>query len=134
MYFRKDWIDLGRAALQWRPGKPLDDEQRTLIGLTLATIPGGLAAMADCPNVVAKLSGFGMYSRRWTVAMIRPWVDALIAEFGPERCMYGSNYPVDRLGAPYARIMAAMDELLAGRDAGSRAAIMGGTARRVYRI
>ena len=46
VYFRKDWIDLGRAALQWRPGKPLDNEQRTLIGLTLATIPGGLAAMA----------------------------------------------------------------------------------------
>jgi undecaprenyl-diphosphatase len=46
VYFRKDWVDLGRAALQWRPGKPLDDEQRTLVGLTLATIPGGLAALA----------------------------------------------------------------------------------------
>ncbi|MBL8837717.1 MAG: amidohydrolase family protein [Alphaproteobacteria bacterium] len=95
---------------------------------------GGLAAMAACPNVVAKLSGFGMYSRQWTVAMMQPWVDALIDEFGPQRCMYGSNYPVDRLGAPYARIMAAMAELLARRDAGARAAIMGGTARRVYRI
>ena len=46
VYFRKDWLDLGRAALQWRPGKPMNDEQRTLVGLTLATIPGGLAALA----------------------------------------------------------------------------------------
>ncbi len=95
---------------------------------------GGLAAMAACPNVVAKLSGFGMYSRSWTVAMIRPWVEALIATFGPQRCLYGSNYPVDRLGGSYAKIMDAMDELLAGHDPAARAAVMGGNARRVYRI
>ncbi len=46
VYFRKDWLELARAALAWRPGHALSDEQRTLVGLTLATIPGGLAAMA----------------------------------------------------------------------------------------
>jgi undecaprenyl-diphosphatase len=46
VYFRKDWLDLARGALAWRPGHALNDEQRTLVGLTLATIPGGLAAMA----------------------------------------------------------------------------------------
>lgn len=46
VYFRRDWITLLRAALQWRPGQPLDREQRMLLGLALATIPGGVAALA----------------------------------------------------------------------------------------
>lgn len=46
VYFRRDWIALAQSALRWRPGVALDVEQRTLLGLTLATIPGGLAALA----------------------------------------------------------------------------------------
>lgn len=46
VYFRRDWIALAAAAWRWRPGTPMNDEQRTLLGLTLATIPGGLAALA----------------------------------------------------------------------------------------
>jgi undecaprenyl-diphosphatase len=46
VYFRRDWIALALAAWRWRPGTPMNDEQRTLLGLTLATIPGGLAALA----------------------------------------------------------------------------------------
>jgi undecaprenyl-diphosphatase len=46
VYFRRDWIALALAAWQWRPGKPMNAEQRTLVGLTLATVPGGLAALA----------------------------------------------------------------------------------------
>ena len=45
IYFRKDWLELARAAIAWRPGRPLDADQRTLLGLTLATIPGGIAAL-----------------------------------------------------------------------------------------
>jgi undecaprenyl-diphosphatase len=46
VYFRDDWLRLARSALAWRPGTPLTDDQRLLVGLTLATIPGGLAALA----------------------------------------------------------------------------------------
>ncbi len=46
VYFRRDWFALLTSLWFWRPGKPLDNEQRTLLGLTLATIPGGLAALA----------------------------------------------------------------------------------------
>lgn len=45
IYFREDWLRLGRAAFAWRPGRPLDDDQRMLFGLALATIPGGIAAL-----------------------------------------------------------------------------------------
>lgn len=46
VYFRRDWMELARGLLAWRPGQVLDREQRMLLGLTLATIPGGLAALA----------------------------------------------------------------------------------------
>lgn len=46
VYFRRDWLALARAAWRWRPGHGLDEDQRLLVGLTLATIPGGLAALA----------------------------------------------------------------------------------------
>jgi len=45
VYFRQDWFDLAHAGLRWRPGQALNAEQRTLLGLILATIPGGLAAL-----------------------------------------------------------------------------------------
>ncbi len=46
LYFRADWRRLILAALDWRPGRPLNDDQRLAVGLALATIPGGLAALA----------------------------------------------------------------------------------------
>ncbi|MBV6413975.1 MAG: Undecaprenyl-diphosphatase [Xanthomonadales bacterium] len=46
VYFRRDWFALAHAAWRWRAGRPLDREQRLLLGLLLATIPGGLAALA----------------------------------------------------------------------------------------
>jgi undecaprenyl-diphosphatase len=46
VYFRRDWIALARAAWQWRPGMALNQDQRMLAGLTLATLPGGVAALA----------------------------------------------------------------------------------------
>jgi len=94
----------------------------------------GMAELASCPNVAMKLSGFAIFDRGWTAVALRPWVSTLIELFGPERCMWGSNYPVDRLGGSYARIVEAMAILLGGCDPVERAAIMGGTARRLYRI
>lgn len=46
LYFRRDWSALAQGLLRWRPGQPLDPDQRLLLGLLLATIPGGLAALA----------------------------------------------------------------------------------------
>lgn len=46
VYFRADWLQLARGLMRWRPGQVLDADQRLLLGLALATIPGGLAALA----------------------------------------------------------------------------------------
>ncbi len=45
LYFRSDWLHLARGLLRWRPGSGLDADQRLLLGLVLATIPGGIAAL-----------------------------------------------------------------------------------------
>jgi predicted TIM-barrel fold metal-dependent hydrolase len=94
----------------------------------------GVAALAACPNVAMKISGFAIVERAWTLDTIRPWVTFALERFGPERCLFGSNFPVDRLGATYARIVEATRTLIAGLSPADQHAVMAGTARRVYRI
>ena len=62
------------------------------------------------------------------------WGAHLLATFGPDRVLWGSDWPVLELAAPYARWWADTQALLAGCDAAARAAVLGGTARRVYRL
>ena len=59
--------------------------------------------LADRPNVAAKVSGLGMFDHDWTVESIRPFVLDTIETFGVERCMFASNFPVDRLPATTTR-------------------------------
>ncbi len=64
---------------------------------TLGLWRAAMAQLADCPNVRVKLSGLGVVGQPWSVALQRPVIDALIADFGPQRCMFASNFPVDSL-------------------------------------
>jgi predicted TIM-barrel fold metal-dependent hydrolase len=60
-----------------------------------------ISALAEADNVACKISGFGMVDHDWTVDSIRPWVMHCIEAFGPDRCMFGTNWPVDVLYATY---------------------------------
>lgn len=60
-----------------------------------------MSALAEAENVACKISGFGMADNGWTVASIRPWVMHCIEAFGPDRSMFGTNWPVDILYATY---------------------------------
>ena len=62
------------------------------------------------------------------------WGAHLLATFGPDRVLWGSDWPVLELAASYARWWADTQTLLAGCNAAGRAAVLGGTARRVYRL
>lgn len=93
-----------------------------------------VARLADCPNTVIKISGFGMVDNRWTVDSIRPFVAHCLERFGPDRAMFGSNFPVDRLMADYGRIWQAFDTLTTDLPDSARAALFVGTASRVYRL
>jgi len=94
----------------------------------------GLAALAACANVSAKLSGLVTEASwdTWTTGDLRPYVEHAVATFGPDRLMFGSDWPVCTLAAPYGRVVTAVDELVAGLSTSERAVVMGGTAATVY--
>jgi len=93
-----------------------------------------LKAAAKFPNVYCKLSGMVTEAdwKAWKPADLKPYVDAALEAFGPDRCMYGSDWPVCLLAAPYAAVHGALNELLAALSASDRAKILGGTAEKFY--
>lgn len=92
-----------------------------------------LAALAREPNVVAKLSGLVTEaSKGWKAADLRPYVETALTAFGPDRLMVGSDWPVCLLAGEYAEVLDATNTLLEELTATERAAVLGGTATRVY--
>lgn len=94
----------------------------------------GLRLLAAQPNTAAKISGLGMTDHHWTVESIRPIVLEVIEAFGPERAMFGSNFPVDSLYSGYRELYAAYDAITADFTDAERRLLFADTARRVYRI
>lgn len=90
--------------------------------------------MAALPNVYCKLSGFGMFDPHWSSESIRDVVLPVIDAFGPQRCMWGSNFPVDSLAADYASVFARVGKLLAEFSADEQAQMLRDTAAGFYRI
>lgn len=100
----------------------------------LASWRRGLAAFAELPNTVCKVSGLGMFNPGWTTEALRPVVNSVIEIFSPQRVMFGSNFPVDKLYRSYDAYWRAYAELLKGCAAGERAAMFTGNASRFYRL
>ncbi len=92
----------------------------------------GMALMAGESNVVAKISGLGMFNHRCTAESVAPVMREMLALFGPERCMFGSNFPVDKLWVSYADMIAAYRGAAAELNEAERRALMHDTAHRVY--
>jgi L-fuconolactonase len=92
-----------------------------------------IAAVAECPNTVCKLSGIATEAAPdWTVADIKPYVDHVLEVFGPQRLLWGSDWPVVNLAGGYACWWEATTRLLAPLGAPARDAILGGSAERIY--
>ena len=107
----------------------------------------GISQLAECEQVTVKVSGLAMpilgfgyhtWSEPPSVARVaddmQPFVDHLLDTFGAGRCMFGSNFPVDKAAIPWATLADATASVLADRPADERAAVLAGTGRRVYRI
>lgn len=110
-------------------GQPRDQDRQGLAGWAAA-----LRRLAQQPNVSIKLSGFGMFDVNWTADSLRPLILTAIDCFGPARCMFGSNFPVDKLMRGYREIWQSYDDITRGFGEEERAAMFHGTAARVYRI
>jgi L-fuconolactonase len=91
---------------------------------------------AKCPNIYVKLSGMVTEAdwKNWKPADLKPYVEAALEYFGPQRCMYGSDWPVCELAATYEQQFDALNQALGTIDSEARERIFGGTAQQFYRL
>ena len=83
-------------------GSPHD---RSVIGL--ADWAQALRHLSALPHITCKLSGLGMFKHDWRPADFRPIIEVCLDQFGPDRCMFGSNFPVDSLYSDYETLLRA---------------------------
>jgi len=95
-----------------------------------------IARAAELPNMSVKLSaGLALVVKwQWSTGEIRRYADHVLGLFGPERVMAGSNWPVVVLGGTFATVWRGITELLAGLTPAERAAVLGGSAQRIYAL
>jgi L-fuconolactonase len=92
-----------------------------------------IASLAEYPNIVCKLSGLATEAALdWQVADLRQVVDHVVTCFGPQRMLWGSDWPVVNLAGGYANWLAATETLLADLSPNEKADIFGGNAARIY--
>ena len=107
----------------------------------------GIAAVAACPNITLKLGGMGMprmgfdwHTRAVPIGSeelaeaMAPWMQYCIEHFGPERCMFESNFPPDKVSFSYHVLYNAFKRLSRAYSPAERAAMFHDTAVKVYRI
>jgi L-fuconolactonase len=92
------------------------------------------AAASERPNVVAKLSGLNTAAATgWTSADLSPYVDHALATFGPDRLMYGGDWPFALLNAQsYTQVWRGLRSTLDALPSDARRSVLSGTACRVY--
>ena len=114
---------------------------------SIAQWGASMAALAGCANVAVKLGGLGMpnmglglhrrpapASSEELAALWRPYIEPCIELFGPDRCMFESNFPPDKHGASYAVLWNAFKRLTAGHTPSEKRALFAATAARIYRL
>jgi predicted TIM-barrel fold metal-dependent hydrolase len=94
----------------------------------------GMKLLASASNVSCKISGLGMADWKWTVDSIRPFVLDAIDAFGVERCMFASNFPVDKLFSSYDAVFDAFKAMTNDFSDSERRALFHDNAERVYRL
>lgn len=94
----------------------------------------GMALLASEPNIVAKLSGLGTFIHRNDPAHIARICRETIALFGPSRCLYGSNFPIENIWTAYPPLIGAFRAALADYAPAEQADMFFNVAARVYRL
>ena len=107
----------------------------------------GIDQVAECPNIIMKLGGVGMprmgfdlHTRTQPVGSeelaqsIAPFINYSIEKFGPDRCMFESNFPVDKVSFSYHVLFNAFKRVSQAYTASERSSLFHDTAARVYRL
>lgn len=93
-----------------------------------------MTELAERPNVVSKLSGFGTFQHRLDPELVRWLTTETIGMFGADRCLWGSNFPIEKLWTDYSSLLGAHRAAAGGLSAAEQQAIFNDTASRVYRL
>jgi L-fuconolactonase len=127
------------AFVDRHPQQPivLDHLAKPLIAaLQLEPWRTNIRELARRPNVSCKLSGMVTEAdhSHWTIDHLRPYVETVLDAFGPDRVIFGSDWPVCTVASGYARWVATVSELLCELSSSERNAVLGGNATRFYRL
>lgn len=93
-----------------------------------------MTRFAKLPNVMIKLSGFSMFKPDWASNDIERYIIAALDIFGPKRCMYGSNFPVDGLHRSYNEILDATYDLVTSWDKAAVQPVFANNALSFYKL
>ena len=95
-----------------------------------------LKAAAKFPSMMCKLSGMVTEAdwQAWKPADLKPYIEIVLEAFGPERCMYGSDWPVCELAATYEQVHNALADTVGCLSESELENIFGATANRFYRL
>jgi predicted TIM-barrel fold metal-dependent hydrolase len=93
-----------------------------------------LSAIAAAPNAATRIDAIGTIFGDWATERVRPWLRAATDTFGPDRCMLGSDMPIERLRSGFGALFDSYDDIFSDLSDGARDALFGATARRWYRV
>lgn len=90
--------------------------------------------LAQAQNVACKLSGLLMVDHHWSIQSLRPWIEVCIEEFGPARCMFATNWPLDSLFSDYPTLVNAYRKIVKDYSPDEQRQMFRSTAEGRYRI
>ena len=94
----------------------------------------GMKRLADQSNIVSKLSGLGTFIHRNDPDHIAEVISETIELFGDRRCLFGSNFPIEKLWTSYSDLVSAYRQALSSFPEATQTAVLAGTAASVYRL
>ncbi|WP_407654320.1 amidohydrolase family protein [Bradyrhizobium prioriisuperbiae] len=94
----------------------------------------GMQALAAAPNMNVKLSGLGTFVHACRADVMGPIIKETVKIFGADRCLYGSNFPIEKLWTDYRTLYTTFRGAIDHLSEDEQSAILHGTAARLYRI
>ena len=93
-----------------------------------------MSKIASCENFVVKISGLGMFNPNWTIESSKIFVEKTIEIFGIERCMFASNFPVDKLFNSFDAYWNSFKEITKNYSDNDKSLLFSSNAEKYYRI
>lgn len=94
----------------------------------------GMRLLGARPNVCVKLSGLGTFTRSCSVELWQPIIEQTLGFFGPARCLFGSNFPIEKLWTSYGEIVSVTKACLKRLSAAEQRAVLHDNAQRLYHL